>query len=46
MGVFVLLVVRESWILSDASNLITLTTSGRRSEASYLPSRYEDIDLK
>ena len=30
--------------LSDASNRITLTTSGRRSEASYLPSRSEDID--
>jgi hypothetical protein len=32
--------------VSDASNRITLTASGRRSEASYLPSRSEDIDLK
>jgi hypothetical protein len=36
----------KAGFLSDASNLITRTTSGRRSEPSYLPSRSEDIDLK
>ena len=32
--------------VSDASSRITLTTSGRRREGSYVPSRSEDIDLK
>ena len=35
--------------ISDASSRITpgtLTTSGRRREGSYVPSRSEDIDLK